>query len=69
VVDAADSGEGDDLGILGQPGLDRAWLWRVFVQRQVASVFVVVGYEFRDQPAGMGLVEDDDVVEQLPAER
>ena len=69
VVDAANSGDGDDLGILRRPGLNRARLRRVLVQRQVASVFVVVGYEFRDQPAGMGLVEDDNVVQQLPAER
>lgn len=69
MVNAADSRNGDDLGITAGPSPYGPGIWRVLVQRQVASVFVVVGYEFRDQPAGMGLVEDDDVVEQLPAER
>ncbi len=63
VVDAANSGDGDDLGILGRLGLNRAWLRRVLVQRQVASVFVVVGDELGDQSSGVGLIEDDDVVQ------
>ena len=67
MMDAPDSGDGDDLGIAGRPGLDRTWLRRVLGQRQVATVFVIVGDEIRDQPAGMGFGEDDDVVQQLPA--
>jgi hypothetical protein len=49
--------------------LDRPTAWRILVQRQVRSDFVVVAGIAGKDPAQMGLAEDDDVIEAFPADR
>ena len=49
--------------------LDQPAARRILVQRQVRSEFVVIGGVGREDPAQMGLAEDDDVIEAFPADR
>ena len=49
--------------------LDRPRSWRILVQRQMRSKFVVIAGVGRKDPVQMGLAEDDDVIEAFPANR
>jgi len=49
--------------------LNRPIGWRIFIQRQMRSKFVVVAGVGRKDPAQMGVAEDDDVIEAFPADR
>jgi hypothetical protein len=53
---------------LAEP-LDRPTTWRILVQGQMRSQFVVIGGVGREDPAHVGLAEDDDVIEAFPADR
>ena len=53
---------------LAEP-LNRAMGWRILVQGQMRSKFVVIAGVDRKDPAQMGLAEDDDVIEAFPADR
>lgn len=52
---------------LAEP-LDRLMDRQIIVQEQMCSKFVVVAGVGRKAPAQMGLVEDDGVIEALPAD-
>jgi hypothetical protein len=43
--------------------LDRPMAWRILVQGQMRSHFVVIAGISRKDPAQVGLAEDDDVIE------
>ena len=49
--------------------LDRPMTWRILAQGQMRSQFVVIPAVGRKDPAQVGLAEDDDVIEALPADR
>ena len=49
--------------------LDLPMAWRILAQGQMGSQFVVIGGVGREDPAQVGLAEDDDVIEALPADR
>jgi hypothetical protein len=49
--------------------LDRPMAWRILAQGQMRSQFVVIAGIGRKDPAQVGLAEDDDVIEALPADR
>lgn len=68
VVDDTDAGERDGLGGRRRPLLDGSRLRGILLQGQVAAVLVVVGDAVCDQPAGVGLVEDHDPVEEFRPE-
>ena len=57
VVDAADTGEGNDLGVARRPRLDRPRLRAVLVQRQVATVFAVVAAPNNSLNDAVGMVK------------
>ena len=61
-MEATDNRPSDHLS----DGLRRAWHRRLHRQSAVRAVVVVVGNELRQQCLQMPLVEDDDVVQQLP---
>jgi hypothetical protein len=47
---------------------DRPMGRRIFIRGQMRSEFVVITGVGRQDPAQMGLAEDDDVIEAFPAE-
>ena len=49
--------------------LDRPMARRILAQGQMRSQFVVIAGVGRKDPAQVGLAEDDDVIEALPADR
>ena len=49
--------------------LDRPMARRILAQGQMRSQFVVIVGVGRKDPAQMGLAEDNDVIEALPADR
>jgi len=49
--------------------LDRPTAWRILVQRQVRSAFVVIAGVGRSDPAQMALAEDNRMIKALPADR
>ena len=49
--------------------LDRSMARRVLIQGQMRSDSVVIAGIGRKDPAQVGLVEDDDVIEAFPADR
>jgi hypothetical protein len=49
--------------------LDRPIGWRILVQRQRRSEFVVIASVGSNDPAQMGFAEDNDVIEAFPADR
>ncbi len=53
---------------LAEP-LDQSIARRIFVQEQVRSETVVIAGVGREDPAQLGLVEDDDVIEAHSADR
>ena len=53
---------------LAEP-LDRSTAWRILVQGQMHSQFVVIGGLARKDSAQMGFAEDDNVIEAFPADR
>lgn len=67
VMDSTDTAQSDDLGRGGRPVRRLSWDRSVLVQRQVAAIVVVVGDVLRQQLTEMGLVEDYDMGEELPA--
>ena len=67
VMQTADPGEADDVGCRGGPLLDRTPARGVLAYPDVRPVRVVAGDERLDQLPRGALVEDDDVVEKLPA--
>jgi hypothetical protein len=62
------SAEDRPSGKLALP-LDRPMAWRILVQGQMCSEFVVVAGVGRKDPAQMGFAEDDDVIEAFSADR
>ena len=53
---------------LAEP-LDRPTARRILLQGQMRSQFVIIAGIARKDPAQVGLAEDDDVIEALPADR
>ena len=42
---------------------------RIFIQGQMRSEFIVIAGVGREDPAQLGLAEDDDVIEAFPTDR
>jgi len=57
----------DHLRCRRWPRLDRSWLRRVFVQGIVNPVLVMVGYVSAKEPAQMGFIDRNNVIEKLAA--
>ena len=53
---------------LAEP-LDRSLARRILAQGQMRSLFVVIAGVGRKAPTEVGLAEDDNVIEALPADR
>ena len=68
MVDATNARQRDDLGVAGRSGLDRPVLRAVSIEGEVAPVLVVVGDVTSNLPAGVGFVEDNNVVEEFSPE-
>jgi hypothetical protein len=49
--------------------VDRPRAWRILVQLQMCSAFVVIAVVGRQDPAQMNFAEDDDVMEAFRADR
>ena len=49
--------------------LDRSMARRVLIQGQMRSELVVIAGVGREDPAQVGLAEDDDVIEAFPTDR
>ncbi len=58
-------------GLRGDPAvpLDRSAVWRILVQEQMRSDFIVIAGVGGKDPAQMGLAEDDDMIEAFAADR
>ncbi len=58
-------------GLRGDPAvpLDRSTVWRILVQEQMRSDFIVIAGVGKKDPAQMSLAEDDDVIEAFPSDR
>jgi hypothetical protein len=68
MVEAAESGQGDDLGFTNGPGLARAARGCGFGEAEVGAVIMVIGDVVSQQAKQVAVVEDDDVVEKLAAD-
>ena len=62
------SAEDRPSGDLSEP-VDRSMTRRIFVQGQMCSAFVVIAGVGGENPAQMGLAEDDDLIEAFAANR
>jgi len=49
--------------------LDRAWLWRVFLQAQVRATPMIIACEFSEVSRQAGFTEYDHVIQALPPNR
>lgn len=67
VVEAAELGQGDDLGATSWSNLSRATCRCGLVERQVAAVVVIVGDVVPEQTKQVAVVDDHDAVEELAA--
>ncbi len=67
VMQTADVRKGDDLALVR--GLNRSWVGRLFVQREMGSCPVVIREVRRKKPFEMTLVDRDYMVETLAADR
>jgi hypothetical protein len=65
VVKPAEDRPGNDFA---EP-LDRTRMWRILCQSEMCSDLVVVAGIGLQDPAQVGLAEDDDVIEAFPADR
>jgi len=65
VVQAAEPGQGDDLGVTNGPGLPWAARGRSLGEAEVRAIVLVVRDVLADQAQQMTVVEDDDMVEEL----
>jgi hypothetical protein len=65
MMEAADHGRLDDATPVGR--FHRSWLWWILVQGGVCSGVVVIEEVVTEQAAQMILVEDEEVIEALPA--
>ena len=65
VVEAAEPGQGDDLGVTEGPGLPWAARGSGLGEAEVRTIVVVVRDVLADQAQKMTVVEDDDMVEEL----
>ena len=65
VVQAAEPGLGDDLGVTNGPGLPWAARGRGLGQAEVRAIVVVVRDVLAEQAQQMTVVEHDDMVEEL----
>ena len=62
------SAENRPCGDLAAP-LDRPMAWRILLQGQMCSEFVVIAGVCTKDATQMCLAEDDDVIEAFPADR
>ena len=67
MVEAAQARQGNQTGIRRWPGLDRASIGRVFVQRVMNAILLVIAHVISDQAAKVFFVQWDDMVEDLTA--
>ena len=67
MMEATDLWERDDLAGLGW--VYRAAVWTILVEREVGSRRVVVLKVRRQHASQVALIEDDDVIETLAADR
>ena len=65
VVEAAEPGQGDDLGVTEGPGLPWAARGSGLGEAEVRTIVVVVRDVLADQAQQMTVVKDDDMVEEL----
>jgi hypothetical protein len=68
VVEAAESGQGDDLGVTNGPGLPWAARGCGLGEAEVGAVIMVIGDVVSQQAKQVAVVEDDDVVDELAAD-
>ncbi len=67
-MDAADTGQSNNLGLAGWVELNWSMFRAVLFECEVATVLVVVGNVACNQPAGVGFVQYNDMVEELSPE-
>ena len=65
VVQAAEPGQGDDLGVTNRAGLPWAARWRSLGQAEVRAIVVVVRDVLAEQAQQMTVIEHDDMVEEF----
>ena len=68
MVNTTNAGQSDHLGRGCRPGLNFARFRGVLFQGQVAAILVVVPDIVVQEPAQLCFVEDDHMVQQLPAD-
>lgn len=62
MMDAADAGEGDDLGVTRRPLLDWPRFRGVLVQREMTAVDLMVPHILANKPSSMAFMENDYMV-------
>ena len=67
MVEAAQARQGNQTGIRRWPRLDRASIGRVFAQRVVNPILLVIAHVVADHTAKVFFVHRDDMVEDLAA--
>ena len=67
MVEAAQARQGNQTGIRRWPRLDRASIGRVFAQRVVNPILLVIAHVVADHTAKVFFVHRDDMVEDLTA--
>jgi hypothetical protein len=67
MVEAAQAWQGNQTGIRRWSWLDRASIGRVFAQRVVNAILLVITHVVADQTAKVFFVHRDDVAEDLTA--
>jgi hypothetical protein len=67
MVEATQAGLRNQPGIRGWLWLDRTWVGRVFAQRVLNAVLLVIAHVVADQAAKVLLIHRDDMVEDLAA--
>ena len=67
MVETAQARQGNQTGISRWSWLDRASIGRVFVQRVVNAILLVIAHVVADQTAKVFFVHWDDMVEDLTA--
>jgi hypothetical protein len=65
MVQTADLRNADDPSLLGR--LHGPWLGRIFLQRQVTTAVMVVVEKRSEMARQAGVIEDDDLIQALPA--
>lgn len=68
VVEATESGQGDDLGVTNGPGLPGAARGCGLGEAEVGAVIMVIGDVVSQQAQQVAVVEDDDVAGELAAQ-